>query len=634
MKRIAVLFLIAICFSTTPSDAQQAPGGGQQAQRGVQAQPTTLGSALDPTPVDPSVDPNIDMFINDYRNSKPRTVYSSLVVRDILTKLDSPDRIHPTHKGAVLTNMTAVSYATLAPGASASGRVPQGDVQIFLAAGGEGKIEVNSKSYDIKDGIGFTLTPNFDFKLTSTGKVPMSFYIREQPLPNGYMAGPDLVVASHYDIDRHVGAHWVNTCGGGPDGMLYCTIPPHTMPQPHSDGNELVWIIVKGETTLSLGKNLRRMEPGSVYKVPPTGITALSNINLGDEPTVVIYMAGLGRGTGNPPPAAGAAAAGGTAVPAAPVAAAAARGQALASGAAAPGGAGGQGRGGQGRGGGGGGGGAQGGVTYAALDGGAYNPATDLDPSMFMGNWRDSFPRIIDGNLYMRDMLTAFEGSDPLHPTKKGAVLTNAVAVSYAQLEPGSSARAVEGQLKGVQQSFVVNSGTGVITSGSSTFDLSKGKAFLLTPGLDFHMTATGDHYLTFYVVTEKLPDGFIPQTTLQVVDNSAKPQVTKAWYDKERPLITKEDGLSQYDAMTQVELPPMEMSRPYSDAPGTEEIWIATDGDVEALIGKQLRNIPAGTAYRVPATGRAAHTNINTSTKTAQFLYMVAGDAPAPANR
>ena len=101
-------------------------------------------------------------------------------------------------------------------------------------------------------------------------------------------------------------------------------------------------------------------------------------------------------------------------------------------------------------------------------------------------------------------------------------------------------------------------------------------------------MTATGDHYMTFYVVTQKLPEGLTPKATLEVVDNSAKPQVTNAWYDKERPLITKNDGLSQYGAMTQVELPSMTMSRPYSDAQDVEEIWIATEGDVDMLVRKR----------------------------------------------
>src|SRR5262249_29041190 len=160
---------------------------------------------------------------------------------------------------------------------------------------------------------------------------------------------------------------------------------------------------------------------------------------------------------------------------------------------------------------------------------------------MFMGNWRDSFPRIMHGNLYVRDMLTALQGTDSLHPKRKGAVLVNAQAVSYAMLEPGSTAHHIEGELKGSQQTFAVNSGTGVITSGSKKAELSKDMAFVITPGLDFRLTATGDKYMTFYVVSEKIPQG-LPKTTLAVVDNRGKAPVTNAWVNRERSLITKVD--------------------------------------------------------------------------------------------
>jgi mannose-6-phosphate isomerase-like protein (cupin superfamily) len=593
MKRIVRLLFIASCFAATFNYAQQAPRRGQP-------QSTSREDALDPTPVDPSVDPNVDMFINDYRNAKPRTVYGGLVFRDILTRLDGADKLHPVKKGAVLSDIAVVSYATLAPGATASGKVSPGNVQIFLAVGGEGKITVNSKPYDLKDGVGFTLTPDFDFKLTSTGKVPLAFYVREEPLPSNFKFSPDLVVVSRWDNDRRVGAHWVHTCNGGPNGLNLCTIPPHTMPQPHSHPAEEAWIMVKGETTLSLGKNLRRMTPGQAYRIPPTGVTAHSNINWSDEPVEMIYMGPLSRGGNGGGPQAGA------------------------QGAPQGGGPGGPQGGGQG--------GPQGGTDYARLDNSPINPATEPDVDMYMGNWRDAFPRMMYGNLYVRDMLTALQGSDSLHPIHKGAVLTNATAVSYAMLEPGSTAHPIAGELKGIQQSFVVNSGTGIIKSGDKTFELSKGKAFIITPGLDFKMTGTGDHYMTFYVISEKLPEGFMPKSTLQVVDNSAKPQVTNAWYDKERALITTKDGLTAYQAVTQVELPSMEMSRPYSDAQGVEEIWIATDGDVDMLFGKELRKLTAGTAYRVPSTGKTAHANINMSATPAQFLYMVTDNTKASA--
>jgi hypothetical protein len=261
---------------------------------------------------------------------------------------------------------------------------------------------------------------------------------------------------------------------------------------------------------------------------------------------------------------------------------------------------------------------------YARLDNAPYNRATDPDIDMFMGNWRDGFPRIMHGSLQFRDMLTALEGPDSLHPTRRGAVLVNAEAVSYAMLEPRTAAHPVAGELKGIQQTFVVNSGTGVITSGSQKADLSKDMAFIITPGLDFKLTATGDKYMTFYVVSEKIPPGFTPKATLQIVDNRAKAPVTNAWVDVERRLITKDDGMSQYGALTQVEQKSMTMSRPYSDGKDVEEIWIATDGDSDMLLGKQLRKLPAGTAYRVPSTGISAHANINTSGKMTSFLYLV----------
>jgi mannose-6-phosphate isomerase-like protein (cupin superfamily) len=190
-------------------------------------------------------------------------------------------------------------------------------------------------------------------------------------------------------------------------------------------------------------------------------------------------------------------------------------------------------------------------------------------------------------------MLTAAEpGSDGLNPVRKGAVLTNARAVSYAMLEPGSTAHKVDADPKDGQEVFVVNSGTGVITSGSQKSTLTKGMSFIITPGLDFRLTATGDKYMTFYVVSEKLPEGTTPKATLQVVDKRATPQVTTNWVNQERPLITKSDGLSQYGAVTEVELKSMAMSRPYSAPKGTEEIWIATDGDIDLLLGKQLRKL------------------------------------------
>ena len=123
----------------------------------VFAQGSPRNDALDPRQFDSTVDPDIDMFINHWSNSMPRIMYGDLVFRDILTKLEGPDPLHPTKKGAVLIYQTAISYATIEPGAIASGRAQAGEQQVFYISGGNGKITANSKSYDIKEGMGYLI---------------------------------------------------------------------------------------------------------------------------------------------------------------------------------------------------------------------------------------------------------------------------------------------------------------------------------------------------------------------------------------------------------------------------------------------------------------------------------------------
>lgn len=556
----AALFVAALLVAEAPPAQQQVPGRGDRGQSGRGAPtppPQGREEGLDPSPINPATDPNVDMFIGDYRVSKSRTLYGRIVFHDILTPLEGPDKLHPTKRGAVLEDVGGVSYATLQPGAVASGRVQEGQRQTFYTSGGTGEITVNSKSYEVKEGIGFVLRPAYDFKLTSKGKEPLTFIVRiDSKLPDN-APNAEFSVTNRLTTDRRLGIHWAHIGSGS-----ILTIAPHTIPQPHSHYNEEIWILVKGESILSLGKNLRRMEPGQAFRVPPTGLTAHSNINMGDEPIQMMYIIAGGRASE---------------------------------------------------------------YDYAQLDNRPVNPAVDPDVDLFMGNWRDSFPRIMHGNLYFRDMLTSLQGPDSVHPTRKGAVLVNAEAVSHAMLEPGFTAHKVEGEMKGIQQTFVVNSGTGTIMSGGKTVNLAKDMSFIVTPGLDFSLTNTGDKYMTFYVVSEKLPEGFTPATTLRVADNRTAARAVNSWVLKERPLITKADGLSQYRAITQADMSAdLAMSRPYSAGKDTEEIWIATDGDLDMLFGKQLRKLPAGTAFRIPSTGLTAQAKINVSGKPAKFLYLV----------
>lgn len=556
MKRVIVFFL-AVMFLSAAAFAQD---------------PYPYRS-LDPKQFDPKVDPDVDMFINHWNNSTPRVMFGDLIFRDILTGLEGPDVLHPTKKGAVLVEQTAISYATLEPGAIASGKAKQGEQQVFYVTGGTAKIIAGKKSYDLKEGMGFILTPEFDFTLTGTGKEQFTCYVVTEPLPANFKANKELVVKNRFDGNKSTGAHWAhigNGIIGSGDGVSnygglgLITIDARTIPHPHShaDGIEECWIMVKGDTKLLLGKQLRDCPAGTVYKIPPTGLTAHTNINLGVEPVQMIHMMKAVKTET---------------------------------------------------------------MEFAMLDPEMYNPKTDPDIDMFMGNWRNSTPRLMHGSLVFRDMLTALEGTDDLHPTRHGAVLQYADAISYATIEPGAIARMIPGELNNVQQTFVVHSGEGVIKSGNKTVELKKGMAFILTPGLDFTLTATGDKYMTFYVATEKIPAGFTPNKTLHVVDNRGEAPFMKVhWANIDRVMVGQKDGMCQYGAFTEVKLDAMTMAQPHSHEKGVEEVWIATDGDLDVLLGKTLRGLPEGTAYRIPSTGKTAHSNIKASDGMVKLIHMM----------
>jgi mannose-6-phosphate isomerase-like protein (cupin superfamily) len=538
-----------------------------QAQVAAQTAAQAREDALDPSPANPETDVDVPMFIGDARQADPRTEYGNLVFLDMLTPLQSGDPLRPSSQGAVLQYMKAVSQASLAPGLTARGRAPAGDRQVFYMSAGSGAITVNGNSHALREGMGFTLTSDFDFELVNSGSEPMQFYVRWETLPDDYRLTGDIIFYDRFANDRRVGSHWSHICNGGPNGFNFCTIAPRTMPHPHSHANEEVWIALRGTTILTLGKHMTEMQPGQAYRIPPTGLTAHSNINLADEPAQFLFVGPAQRASTPPTPPR---------------------------------------------------------LDFARLDNRPFNRAAEPDVDAYMGSWRDAFPRVEHGNMYFRDMLTALEGGDPLDPARTGAALTHARAVSFAQLEPGSVAHRVEGEPTDVQQVFYVDSGQGILQSGDREFAVDTGDTFILPAGSDFRLTASGDRYLNLYVVSERATPDAQAARDAYLVDNASAPVTQEAWHNQQRQLASASDGLQNYSAIHSVELRPMAMSRPYSVFAGSEEIWIAIENDTELLIGKELRRLPAGSAYVVPPTGITAHALINHSQAPARFLRIV----------
>ena len=69
MKRLLAISTIALCLTAAAAYAQQSP------QRPARPVSSAREDALDPSPVDPAKDPKLNLFLNDWHNSKPRTEY-------------------------------------------------------------------------------------------------------------------------------------------------------------------------------------------------------------------------------------------------------------------------------------------------------------------------------------------------------------------------------------------------------------------------------------------------------------------------------------------------------------------------------------------------------------------------------
>ena len=528
-------------------------------------------AALDPKQYDSSVDPRYNMFLGNWQDSMPRLMHGSIVFRDILTKLEGDDTLHPQKKSAVLQYTNAISYAVLQPGATAKSEELNGEQQIFYVDAGVGVIRSGEESYDLKKGYVFIITPKFDFTLEATGDESLGMYVLTEPIPDDFSPNEKLFVKNRFENRMGMSVHWSNIDRGivsrrdgiaNYSGMTFVTIDAHTMAQPHSHnpGVEECWIAVKGDIKLHLGKQLFDLPVGSAYKIPDNGITAHANINMTDEPVQLIHMMKSLPGEA---------------------------------------------------------------VMYSQLDPRQYDPAVDPAIDMFMGDWRQSMPRLMHNSIVFRDILTALEGPDHLHPTRKGAVLLYADAISYATLEPGALATPTE--MDGIQQVFYVNSGEGVISSENKSVQLQEGGSFIITPGLDFTLQASGDEILTMYVVTEKIPDGATLNESLYVTNGFENPTFMSVhWANIDRRIISSRNGMRAYGALTAVKLDAMTLAQPHSHGEGVEEIWLALKGDISVQFGKELRVFPVGSAYKIPANGRTAHANINASDSPVNLMHMM----------
>jgi mannose-6-phosphate isomerase-like protein (cupin superfamily) len=261
---------------------------------------SALAQTLDGSPYTPGKDPDIDLFIGSWKDSMPRHSHGSLIERDILTR---GDPIKPPVKGAVLKYVNRFVHATLEPNNSTTPTTLQGEQEVFFILSGKGAVKAGKKTEDLYEGICVLMPAGLPFTLTSTGSEPLTMYLINEPVPQGFRPNKDFLVKDENTTPiSSTNGHWchiVKGLYGTADGLgtlesvITVSLDPMTIAHPHShvEGCEEVWTEITGESIAFIGKQIRMQPPGTGYMIPPNGNTPHANINTTEGPVKLFYFA-------------------------------------------------------------------------------------------------------------------------------------------------------------------------------------------------------------------------------------------------------------------------------------------------------------------------------------------------------
>ena len=257
---------------------------------------------LDPKPYDPETEVDMDMFVASWKESMPRHVHGSIIVRDIFTECTG-DPLRPHTKGAVLTYMKEFCHGTLYEGSVTTPSTLKGEQKIFYIYSGKGKITAGRKTADLYKGIAVLIPEGIEFTMTNTGNEHLNMYMYTEPTYDGFKPRKDMLVRDENKLPiTGTTGHWVNinkSLFTRDDGLAIITgvspvwLEPMTMAQPHASvpiGADVLWIALEGDINTLLGKKLYKLPPGTCFKNPGDGKVYHANINVTDEPIKLLWL--------------------------------------------------------------------------------------------------------------------------------------------------------------------------------------------------------------------------------------------------------------------------------------------------------------------------------------------------------
>jgi len=294
------------------------PAAAQVVAKPPVATPSTGGNSFD-GPGDvryqsdrDSQDRRIDMFMGDWRDSMPRHVFGSLVLRDILTH---GDNYAPPQPGAILQAANYLAYGRLQPRDSTVPATLDHEQIVYYFIAGSGEIAAGGKTAPVHQDVAVFMPANLEFTIRNTSDQDLKMYVVSEPTPQNFVPGKEMLVtderqvpvrtpmaASPYTIQGASGhwAHIVRDLFSKTDGLatigdiITVTIDPLTMgePHPHNPGQEEIWAAIDGNSLAFIGSELRVQHPGMAYMIRPDHSMTHSNINSGDTPVKFLWFSG------------------------------------------------------------------------------------------------------------------------------------------------------------------------------------------------------------------------------------------------------------------------------------------------------------------------------------------------------
>jgi mannose-6-phosphate isomerase-like protein (cupin superfamily) len=247
----------------------------------------------------PSIDTDVSLYINHWRNSPPAKNADGLIERNILIR---GDPLHPPKKGAVLKYIESYKRAVLPPRSESAPGKHESEQIFFYISSGQGRVVSEGKTADLEEGIAVFVPAGLEYRFINPSEDELEMYVIVEETGPDFIPNSEISVGSWRESKPEYGAHWAHIARPfnydvepkffNPMGFIVVSIDSFDIAQPHTHGpgTEEIWLQLRGRSLLFFGSRLLWQEPGEAFLVPPNHKVPHCSINHTEEPMLWLFM--------------------------------------------------------------------------------------------------------------------------------------------------------------------------------------------------------------------------------------------------------------------------------------------------------------------------------------------------------